>query len=117
MTLSNSEPIFIGPDGSNTEVTAKTAGSKAAMLWRMGRLGLAVPPAFVMPNSLCAPVNSGADVCASCAGSRFAQGHGLFGEGDRPPLRGWAATVTRFCTLRRREIHAGDAGDNSRCRA
>ena len=61
MTLSNSEPIFIGPDGSETEVTAKTAGSKAAMLWRMGRLGLAVPPAFVMPNSLCAPVNSGAE--------------------------------------------------------
>jgi pyruvate, orthophosphate dikinase len=61
MTLSNFEPIFIGPDGSDTEVTAKAAGSKAAMLWRMGRLGLAVPPAFVMPSSLCAPVNSGAD--------------------------------------------------------
>ena len=61
MTHSNFEPIFIGPDGSDTEVTAKTAGSKAAMLWRMGRLGLAVPPAFVMPSSLCAPVNSGAD--------------------------------------------------------
>src|ERR1019366_9338160 len=61
MSPSDSEPIFIGPDGSNTEVTAKTAGSKAAMLWRMGRLGLAVPPAFVMPNSCCAPVNSGAE--------------------------------------------------------
>jgi pyruvate,orthophosphate dikinase len=61
MTPSNSEPIFIGPDGSDTEVTARTAGSKAAMLWRMGQLGLAVPPAFVMPNSLCAPINGGAE--------------------------------------------------------
>ena len=61
MTHSNFEPIFIGPDGPDTEVTGKTAGSKAAMLWRMNRLGLAVPPAFVMPSSLCAPVNSGAD--------------------------------------------------------
>jgi pyruvate,orthophosphate dikinase len=61
MTHSYSEPIFIGAGGSDIAVTAQMAGSKAAMLWRMDQLGLAVPPAFVMPSSLCASVNSGTE--------------------------------------------------------
>jgi pyruvate,orthophosphate dikinase len=57
----NFEPIFIGPDGTDVEVTAAAAGSKAAMLWHMTQLGLEVPPAFVMPTALCMPANSGAE--------------------------------------------------------
>lgn len=50
---------FIGMDDDPRELTAEIAGSKAAQLWRMARLGLDVPPAFVMPISLCAAVNRG----------------------------------------------------------
>jgi len=50
-------PLFIGIPGSDDELTPEMAGSKATELWRMSRLGLNVPPAFVVPTSLCAAVN------------------------------------------------------------
>ena len=40
-------------------VTADIAGSKAAQLSQMARLGLDVPPAFVLPTTLCASINAG----------------------------------------------------------
>jgi len=52
-------PLYIGL-GSETRGEAlapERAGSKAAQLWQMKRLGLNVPPAFVLPTELCAPVN------------------------------------------------------------
>lgn len=52
MTEPLSDVIFIGMDDGAYEVTAEVAGSKAAQLWRMVRLALEVPPAFVMPISL-----------------------------------------------------------------
>ncbi|QXX74200.1 PEP/pyruvate-binding domain-containing protein [Methylovirgula sp. HY1] len=55
----NEEPLFIARRGSSPLVTAEIAGSKAAQLWRMAQLGLDVPPAFVLPASLCAAVNAG----------------------------------------------------------
>jgi pyruvate,orthophosphate dikinase len=51
-------PLFITAD-IGQPVTAEAAGSKAAELWLMARLGLDVPPAFVMPTTLCAGVNAG----------------------------------------------------------
>lgn len=49
--------LFVGVPGRTEDVTAEIAGSKAAQLWRMSRLGLTVPPAFVLPATLCADVN------------------------------------------------------------
>lgn len=115
MTHSNSEPIFIGPNGSDTEVTAKAAGSKAAMLWRMGRLGLAVPPAFVMPSSLCAPVNGDADAALHALDQGLRNGIAYL-EKVAGRRFGDGRLVARLSSLWGREIHAGDAGDNSRCR-
>lgn len=56
--MNSDRPFFIGiaSDG-NAELTPELAGSKAAELWRMSRLGLNVPPAFVLPTTLCEPVN------------------------------------------------------------
>ncbi len=52
-------PLYIGTAGRSDEITAALAGSKAASLWQMKRLGLNVPPAFVLPTELCAPANRG----------------------------------------------------------
>jgi len=48
----------IGAPGSSASVTTEAAGSKAAHLWQMARLGLDVPPAFVVPTTLCAAINT-----------------------------------------------------------
>lgn len=56
--MSSDRPLFIGIAGDgNAELTPEIAGSKAAELWCMSRLGLNVPPAFVLPTALCEPVN------------------------------------------------------------
>ena len=40
-------PLYIGTAGQSDELTPELAGSKAALIWQMTRLGLNVPPAFV----------------------------------------------------------------------
>lgn len=46
--------------GVSTELhSAEAIGAKAANLARMAALGLSVPPAFVLPVSLCADINDG----------------------------------------------------------
>jgi pyruvate,orthophosphate dikinase len=52
-------PLFIGEAGGGGDLDAEIVGSKAAMLGRMASLGLRVPPAFVLPATLCQPVNAG----------------------------------------------------------
>ncbi len=52
-------PLFIASGAKGPEVTAELAGSKAAGLWQMAKLGLPVPPAFVLPTTLCTGVNAG----------------------------------------------------------
>lgn len=47
------EPIFIGVGAPSKPLSAAQVGSKAAQLARMSALGLNVPPAFVLPTSLC----------------------------------------------------------------
>ena len=51
--------FLIGPDGEKQPLFPETAGAKAAELWRMARLGLSVPPAFVLSTHLCGPINRG----------------------------------------------------------
>ncbi len=65
------DPLLIARDGGSPSVTAEIAGSKAAQLWQMARLGLDVPPAFVLPTTLCASINAGEE------GARAALGDGL----------------------------------------
>jgi pyruvate,orthophosphate dikinase len=55
--MSRWAPLFIGTAGRSDELTPDLAGSKAAQLWQMDRLGLSVPPAFVLPTGLCTAVN------------------------------------------------------------
>ena len=61
MSARNLEPVFIGPGGSADPVLASHVGSKAAELARLSALHLPVPPAFVLPTSLCAGVIAGDD--------------------------------------------------------
>lgn len=57
--MSGEARLLIGMPGGTDELTPEIAGAKAALLWRMSKLGLAVPPAFVLPTTLCAAVNRG----------------------------------------------------------
>ena len=53
------EPVFVGAGALAKPLSAALVGSKAAELARMSGLRLPVPPAFVLPTSLCAGVASG----------------------------------------------------------
>ncbi len=57
MTDVATEPFFIGAPDASPDVNIELVGSKAAQLAHMSRLGLTVPPAFVMPTTLCDVVN------------------------------------------------------------
>lgn len=57
--MSRYTPLYIGIADHAGELTAELAGSKATQLSQMTKLGLNVPPAFILPTSLCAPVNQG----------------------------------------------------------
>ncbi len=50
--------FFIGIGREEAPLSAAAAGSKAANLWQMAKLGLKVPPAFVLPTRLCQPLNA-----------------------------------------------------------
>ncbi len=52
-------PLFIGVPHHAKPLSPELAGNKAAQLWRMSQMGLRVPPAFVLPASLCAAINAG----------------------------------------------------------
>lgn len=57
--MNDHHPLLIGMPGSTREITPELGGSKAALLWRMSCLGLDVPPAFVLPTTLCGSINRG----------------------------------------------------------
>ncbi len=61
MSAKHLEPLFIGPGGSPGPMLASHVGSKAAELARLSALRLPVPPAFVLPTTLCAGVVAGED--------------------------------------------------------
>ncbi|HVO03849.1 MAG TPA: PEP/pyruvate-binding domain-containing protein [Candidatus Cybelea sp.] len=90
-------PRFIGIPSDSPQaglLSAEAVGSKAAELSRMCRLGLRVPPAFVLPTALCIPVNRGdaealrameQGLMAGIARLEQATGRG-FGDGRMPLL-------------------------------
>jgi pyruvate,orthophosphate dikinase len=53
------EPLFIVRETPAEALTPERVGAKAAELGHMARMGLDVPPAFVLPTALCAGVNAG----------------------------------------------------------
>jgi pyruvate, orthophosphate dikinase len=55
----NEDLFLIGPNGGERPLPLPSAGAKAAQLWHMVRLGLHVPPAFVLSTRLCIPINRG----------------------------------------------------------
>lgn len=85
-------PLFIvGEPADIAELDAEAVGSKAAMLARMARLGLRVPPAFVLPTALCGPLDAG-----------DAEAEAALAEGLRQGVRRLeAATGRRFGDPRR----------------
>jgi pyruvate, orthophosphate dikinase len=50
--------FFIGTGNGQGPLTPELAGSKAANLWQMAKLGLKVPPAFVLSTRLCHSINA-----------------------------------------------------------
>jgi pyruvate,orthophosphate dikinase len=53
-------PLYIVGQGAEVALLdPEVAGSKAAMIAQMARLGLRTPPAFVTSTALCAPLNRG----------------------------------------------------------
>ena len=59
MSDTHFEPVYIGLGGTPGPILASDVGSKAAELARLASLRLPVPPAFVLPTSLCAGVVAG----------------------------------------------------------
>jgi pyruvate,orthophosphate dikinase len=55
--ISAEEDLFVIGPGSQKVLSAELAGSKAANLSQMARLGLQVPPAFILSTRLCSPIN------------------------------------------------------------
>ena len=70
------EPVFIGPGGAPGPVLAEHVGSKAAELARLSALRLPVPPAFVLPTSLCAGVIAGDDGAMKAMRAGIVAGNG-----------------------------------------
>ena len=66
MTGASDQLFLVGLGGPGGALSEELAGSKAAQLAQMSELGLPIPPAFVMPASLCCGVNR-ADEDALCA--------------------------------------------------
>ena len=66
--------LFIGADRTGERIFPEVAGSKAANLSRIAKLGLNVPPAFVLSTRLCAPVNSGAHYIKAALGEMLCKG-------------------------------------------
>jgi pyruvate,orthophosphate dikinase len=59
MTEKRDALTLIGRGGTRHAVTPEACGAKAAELQLMSKLGLNVPPAFVLSTALCAEVNAG----------------------------------------------------------
>ncbi len=87
-------PMFIDAAPAAAAMDPEAVGSKAAMLARMARLGLRVPLAFVLPTSLCGPLNEGRPEAEQALAEGLRQGirtlEGLtdrkFGDSRRPLL-------------------------------
>jgi len=81
-------------DGAGKVLSAEDVGGKAANLSRMAALGLPVPPAFVLPISLCAETLQGDPAAAGDLADGLAQGIAflqqatgkVFGDRRRPLL-------------------------------
>ncbi|MFZ5781884.1 MAG: pyruvate, phosphate dikinase [Pseudomonadota bacterium] len=87
-------PLLIAAGTGSPDITPELAGSKATELWHMVRLGLDVPPAFVLPTTLCSGVNAGDPAALDAMRTGLARGIAWleertgrrFGDGRAPLL-------------------------------
>jgi pyruvate,orthophosphate dikinase len=92
--VSAAEDLFLIGKGDQKALVAELAGSKAANLSQMARLGLQTPPAFVLSTRLCAPINDRAPSAGAILENMLADGvaylEGVtgkrFGDKRRPLL-------------------------------
>ncbi len=93
--LSAANDLFIiGAGAGDRALSAEIAGSKAANLWQMAKLGLKVPPAFVISTRLCQPINAGDSHAEELLRRMLAKGVGeleratgrIFGDARLPLL-------------------------------
>jgi pyruvate,orthophosphate dikinase len=72
--ISTAEDLFfIGP-GDQKTLLAELAGSKAANLSQMARLGLRVPSAFILSTRLCSPINDQASTVEKALENMLSKG-------------------------------------------
>jgi len=93
--LSAANDLFIlGTGAGDPALSVDLAGSKAANLWQMAKLGLKIPPAFVVSTRLCQPINAGDSRAEELLRGMLAKGIGelervtgrIFGDGRLPLL-------------------------------
>ena len=95
---------------------AEIVGGKAANLARMAALGLPVPPAFVLPISLCAATVNGEASAAQDLAAALAEGIAIPRKDHRQKVRRPAAAASGLRAIRRRALHAGHARHGAQCR-
>ena len=99
------EPVLIGGDAEDVKRPADEIGSKAANLARLARIGLRVPPAFVL-DTACVDASFATEPgCPTRRGRRC--GAAWHNSGDR---RGANSAATRRCSCRCDRAADLDAG-------
>ena len=86
--------FFIGAGRQETPLTPELAGSKAANLWQMAKLGLKVPRPLSFPRAFASPSTPATAAPKSCSGNCWPQGIGeleratgrIFGDARVPLL-------------------------------
>jgi pyruvate,orthophosphate dikinase len=89
---SRNDLFLIGTGAEDQTLNAEHAGSKAVNLWQMARLGLRLPPAFVVPAQLCNLINAQDSQAEAQLRRMLANGIGelenatgrIFGDARRP---------------------------------
>ena len=89
--------------------SAEEVGAKAANIDRIARLGIPVPPAFVLPVNLCARIVAGETLAEEEMRGWACRGHHLSRICDWPALWRPSATPSCFSALGCCAFHAGYA--------
>ena len=103
-------------NGSAEQCPAEIVGGKAANLARMAALGLPVPPAFVLPISLCAATVNGEAAAVQDLADGSDRRNPVSRKRHRQAVRRPAPPASGVGAFGRRALDAGNAGHGARCR-
>ena len=103
-------------DGAAEQYSAEMVGGKAANLARMAALGLPVPPAFVLPISLCAATLNGEARSMQNLVGRPHRRHRISRERHRQEVWRPAPPAAGVGALGRGAVDAGNVGYGAQCR-